>query len=164
MGIGDLILGISCIALSIFVFYYSRFFPKYTSGAQELPGPSFFPRLLAIFIIAFGIYFVIYGIYRVLKNRDERRSFNSLEFKDLRSLLSYVLVLSTGFIVYPVLNFFGTIVGFTVIGIFLMRIFKVKWITSIIYSFAMALIINWIFKGIFKLPLPDDKIFLLLRG
>lgn len=163
MGLGDLVLGICCVALSTFVFYYSKFFPKFLSGDRELPGPSFFPRLLSFFILAFGIYFIGYGIYQLLRVNDKKGVFGGIKVK-WGVLLSYLAVLSTGFIVQPVLNLLGTILGFTAIGFFLMRVFKVKWIQSLVYSLALALVINWIFRGIFKLPLPDGKIFLLLRG
>jgi len=159
MGIGDLLLGIVCVLLSGFVYYYSGFFPRFTSGERELPGPSFFPRFLSLFILIFGLFFIVQSLYFILR-RKKGVSFGKV---DIRIILKFLGVLSTGFLFGPVLSILGAIPGLTAMGIFLMRLFKVRWSVSVIYSLGLALFINWMFKGIFKMPLPDGKLILFLR-
>lgn len=163
MGFSDLLLGSFCTAVSLFVFYYSARFPKFISGDKELPGPSFFPRLLALFILGFGLFFLAHGLYSMIKDKRGFRFEGILKRIRPKVLLSSIAVLSTAFILQPVLNLLGTILGFTITGAFLMRLFRVKWIQSLIYSFVLAVVIYLIFRVIFKLPLPEGKIFSLLR-
>ncbi|KUK13926.1 MAG: putative tricarboxylic transport rane protein [bacterium] len=161
MEVWDLALGILCVLLSAFVFYYSGTFPKFISGDKELPGPSFFPRFVAIFILGFGLFLIVNSGLSLIKKREKIRFLDNL---DKKMLLKFIAVLSTGFVVEPVLSLLGAVPGLTAISVFLMRVFRVKWIQSLIYSLALAVFIYWIFRGVFKLPLPEGKLILLFRG
>ncbi len=163
MGWSDLILSLSCFALSGFVFYHSRFFPKFTVRGEKLPGPSFFPDLLAFLILIFGFYFFVSGLTSLFKAREELRS-SLFKGVSLYKSLSFVIIIGVGFLFYPVLKIFGSVIGITLLGVFLMRFMRVRWFSSLVYSVVLALLIHWIFKVIFKLPLPEGVIFSLLRG
>jgi len=65
----DHIIGFACIFVSATILYLTRAFPKASTGASDLTGPSFYPNLMAILFMICGIYEIVYG-FREVEGRN----------------------------------------------------------------------------------------------
>lgn len=158
MSIADLVLGIVLTFISIFVLMYSRRFPHFIVRGVRLPGPSFFPRILAILLLLFAAYFVSrYLLFR--KKPNPEGTYKS----DLKSLLNIVWTSLSVVLFFPLANLVGALLALVIICFLLMIILKSKWYEAAIFSVVMTLIIHLVFHVVFKIPLPEGILFARLR-
>ncbi|WP_448522918.1 tripartite tricarboxylate transporter TctB family protein [Pseudothermotoga sp.] len=154
MPIADLILGFVLVFISFFVLLYSRKFPRFVVRGVRLPGPSFFPRVLAVLLLIFAAYiFVEYFRLRKRKSSDEKHPV------DAKSLLNVLWISLMVLFFFPLANLMGTFVILTTLSFLLMVVLKSKWYEALVFSLSVALIVHLIFSVIFKIPLPEGLLF-----
>lgn len=158
MTIADLVLGIVLIFISIFVQLYSRRFPRFIVRGVRLPGPSFFPRILAILLLLFAAYFVLrYLLFRKKLNPEGAYKL------DLKSFLNIVWTSLSVLLFFPLANLVGALLALVMICFLLMIILKSKWYEAAIFSVVVTLIVHFVFHVVFKIPLPEGILFARLR-
>lgn len=150
----DHIIGIVCIILAVVILVTTRSFPKATSGASDLSGPSFYPNLLAYVFIICGLLEIIGGF----RKQAGRKPFDLTHFWDsitrpgpLNILLTIALILF--FIFF--MEVLGFIVSSYVTLFILMWRFGVPLFKNIVYSAIFVLLLNVIFAKIFMIYLPS---------
>lgn len=158
MPIADLILGIVLTFISAFVLLYSRKFPHFVVRGVRLPGPSFFPRILAILLILFAVYFVL----KYFLIRKGSRSEKTYRF-DLKSSLNIVWVSLSVILFFPLASLTGAFFALILICFLLMIILRAKWYEAAIFSLFVTTIIHLVFRVLFKIPLPEGILFNQLR-
>jgi len=140
---------------------YSQRFPKFISMDKVLPGPAFFPTIIGILLILFGVYLIIKNLPKLKKlkeppayeNQSLLKFLNSYSFQNF--LIFFFLTL-----VYPtVINYIGFYLGTFLYCIVTMKRLKVKWITAALSSILIIFIIWIIFHKIAFIPLPQGYIF-----
>ena len=134
--------------------YVSRSFPKASTGASDLTGPSFYPTLLAILFVICGVSELIVGF----KNNEDSRHLStdgiSKTFKQAgfyNALL--VILLIVGFIL--LMEIIGFIVCTYLIVLILLKRFEVSWISSLIYAGVLVAVVYLIFGKLFTIYLPS---------
>jgi hypothetical protein len=150
----DHVIGILSIALGVAIRLVAHTFPKATTGASDLTGPAFYPKLLALVFIGCGIAEILSGMKKeTTAPRLKLRTFwatmtqpgplNILIITGL--VLGFIFFLETlGFIVYAYLTLF-----------ILMWRFRVPLLKNIAYSAVLVIILMFIFGKIFKIYLPS---------
>jgi len=158
MSVADLILGFVLVFISFFVLLYSRKFPHFVVRGVRLPGPSFFPRILAVLLLIFAAYVFVEQF--LLRKRRVSQEKHRTEAKSLLNLLwiSFMVLFA-----FPLANLIGTFIALTGMSFLLMVVLRSKWYESLILSFSVALVVYIIFGVIFKIPLPEGIIFTKLR-
>ena len=153
-----IIFGIVLSVLGIFMIFYSKTFPKVSSGSSVVTGPGFFPTIIGIFITMFGLYTIVKGIL-LRKNslRNRRKCFKS--FLKNREFLNF-LILILFIAVYPtIINLLGFFIGTFLFCFILMKRLQVKWSSAIVSSIVIVVIAWVIFGKIALIPLPIGIIF-----
>jgi hypothetical protein len=150
----DHIIGAVCIILAVVILVTTRSFPKATTGASDLTGPSFYPNLLAYLFIICGLYEIIGGF----RKQEGRKPFDFTHFWDsmskpgpLNILLTIALILFFIFLM-EVLGFM--VCSYIILFIFMWR-FGVPLFKNIVYSAIFVLLLNVIFAKIFTIYLPS---------
>jgi hypothetical protein len=150
----DHIIGAVCIILAAVILVTTRSFPKATTGASDLTGPSFYPDLLAYVFIICGLYEIIGGF----RKQEGRKPFDLTHFWDsiskpgpLNILLTIALILFFIFLM-EVLGFM--VCSYIVLFILMWR-FGVPLFRNIVYSAIFVLLLNVIFAKIFTVYLPS---------
>ena len=156
--LGKVVFGIVLSLLGIFMILYSRTFPKVRSGGDVMTGPSFFPTIIGILMIAFGIYTIILNLLsrknlsEELKNNDNS-FFKSREFSTFLIFVFFIAV-------YPrVINVLGYFIGTFLFCFILMKRLQAKWISAIFASSILVLFTWVIFTKIAFISLPMGIIF-----
>lgn len=158
MPLADIVLGIVLAFISIFVLLYSRRFPRFIVRGVRLPGPSFFPRILAILLLLFAAYFALrYLLFRKKPSLEEAYKL------DLKSFLNIVWTSLSVVLFFPLANLIGTLLALVMICFILMIILKSKWYEAAIFSVVVTLIVHLVFRVVFKIPLPEGILFARLR-
>jgi putative tricarboxylic transport membrane protein len=150
----DHIIGFACLFVSASVLLLTRAFPKASTGASDLTGPSFYPNLLSILFILCGIYEIVYGFKEV----EGRKSIG------LGSLLQglrhpgflnifLIILLTVFFILF--MNGLGFIICSYVFLFILMWRFGVPLLKNIFYSILYVLFLLLVFGKIFAIYLPS---------
>lgn len=150
----DHIVGLVCIGLSVVILLTTRSFPKATTGASDLTGPSFYPNLLAYVFILCGLHEIINGLRKQKDTRplDFAYFWNSMSkpgplniFITIALILCFILFMETlGFIVCSYMVLFV-----------LMGRFGVTLLRNILYSAIFVLLLKVIFEKIFTIYLPS---------
>jgi putative tricarboxylic transport membrane protein len=150
----DHIIGAVCIILAVVILVTTRSFPKATTGASDLTGPSFYPNLLAYLFIICGLYEIIGGF----RKQEGRKPFDLTHFWDsirkpgpLNILLTIALILFFIFLMEAL----GFMVCSYIILFILMWRFGVPLFRNIVYSAIFVLLLNVIFAKIFTIYLPS---------
>jgi len=150
----DHIIGTVCIIVAVVILATTRSFPKATTGASDLSGPSFYPNLLAYVFIFCGLYEIIGGF----RKQAGRKPLDLTHFWDsitrpgpLNILLTIALILFFIFLMETL----GFIVCSYVILFILMGRFGVPLFKNIVYSAIFVLLLNVIFAKIFTIYLPS---------
>lgn len=156
----DLILGLVLLILSIVVLFLSSSFPNFIVRGERLPGPKFFPTILAIILICFAAYCIIIGFMESFK-KPKAPSEQKKESEKIHMVNVLFVILSVTFFV-PVINFFGTVLGIILLGAALMTLLGIKWYQSFIYSSLLASLVYVIFQVLFKVPLAEGILFSFL--
>jgi putative tricarboxylic transport membrane protein len=150
----DHIIGFVCLFLSATILYLTRAFPKASTGASDLTGPSFYPNLLAILFILCGIYEIVYG----LKEVEGRNSIRLASFlKGIRNPgfinILIIFLLTVFFILF--MDLLGFIICSYVFLFTLMWRFGVPFLKNILYSILYVLFLLFVFGKIFAIYLPS---------
>ena len=148
MGKSDRISGGIFTALGIFIFVLTLQFPSLDAGH---PGPSLFPRILAVLFIFFGGIVLLQG----WKDRNGAEEASPAEeIPASRSYLNplFVLILIGAYMVFS--NWLGFLVT-SVLLLFLMMIkLRVTFFRSIVIAILVTLFVNLMFAKILRVPLP----------
>lgn len=156
--LGKVVFGIVLSILGIFMILYSRTFPKVHSGGDVMTGPSFFPTIIGILMITFGIYTIIANLLS-RKNLSEELKKNDNSFFKSREFLNF-LIFVLFIAVYPtVINILGFFIGTFLFCFILMKRLQARWIGAILSS-VILVIFTWIIFGkIAFISLPTGIIF-----
>jgi len=152
------IFGIILSALGIFMIFYSTTFPKVHSGGDVMTGPSFFPTIIGILMITFGIYTIIANLLSRKKLSEELKKNDNSFFKsrEFFNFLIFVLFIA----VYPtVINVLGFFIGTFLFCFILMKRLQAKWISAILSSLILVIFTWIIFGKIAFISLPMGIIF-----
>ena len=150
----DHIIGLACIILSMTIFGITRTFPKASTGANELTGPSFYPNLLAILFFICGICEIVYG----LKEVEERSPIEMSRFvMGLKTPASLNILIIIGLTVFFILflEALGFVVCSAVFLFILMWRFGVSLLKNLLYSVLYLLFLFLVFGKIFAIYLPS---------
>jgi len=148
MGKNDRIGGGIFTALGIFIFVLTLQFPSLDAGH---PGPSLFPRILALLFIIFG------GIVLLQGWKDRNGAEEASPAEEITASRSYlnplfVLILIGAYMVFS--NWLGFLVT-SVLLLFLMMIkLRVTFFRSIVIAILVTLFVNLMFAKILRVPLP----------
>ncbi len=160
--IKNLIYGISLLATSIFVLVYSTRFPDFIVRRQKLPGPRFFPAILAIIIIAAGIYVIASQLAKmVIRRRSSEPPQEVLEEDKMtrRGFLNVLAVVAGVFFYIIMVEITGFNLTTFAFSFLLMLMLNVRWWRAIIYSLVLVVAIVLIFGYGFRIPLPEGSLF-----
>ena len=150
----DHIIGLVCIIFSVIILYVSSSFPKATTGASDLTGPSFYPNLLAYIFAFCGIYEIINGSRRqvAVKPIDLPFFWNSIRTPGpLNIFITVALIVF--FILF--MEGLGFIVCTYLILFILMWRFGVPLLRSVFYSAILVILLKAIFGNLFTIYLPS---------
>jgi putative tricarboxylic transport membrane protein len=142
----DIIFGSIFIALGIFIFTQTFFYPSLEKGH---PGPGLFPNLLAILFIIFGGV-LIYKARKPLANNDSEEGVPS----GPKKVSNAFFVLGIVIVFVAVFNSIGFLVTSAVLLFVLMKKLGVTTLRSAISSICITLFINIMFLKILRVPLP----------
>lgn len=141
---GNIISSIICILIGLFILFESKDFPQ---GATGVPGPAFFPRILAYFVIGLSVLLIINTFIK----RDDRK----ITLLDKDSIKVYVTI---GFLLayLILLNFLGFIIA-TPIFLFSLIFFYIR--KNILKNAIIAVLVTFLIYGVFSsllaVPLPQ---------
>lgn len=139
------LLSILMIILASFVYYYAGRFVGL--GGSDL-GPSFFPRMVSIFIYILSVLLIIVTL--TTHKVDKQSLFNKNGF--LRVLSGAILILFYFILIKGIGFIFSTIVFLVVF----MKLLGIRiWIKSILISITTTLIVYYLFQDILKVRLPS---------
>jgi hypothetical protein len=147
------VIGLACLFVSGTILYLTSGFPKASTGASDLTGPSFYPNLLAIL-------FILCGIYEITRGFKEVEGGNSVGFRILKGIrnpgflnILLIVVLTVFFIVF--MNVLGFIICSYIFLFILMWRFGVPLVRNIFYSILYVLFLLLVFGKIFAIYLPS---------
>jgi len=156
--LGKVVFGIVLSLFGIFMILYSRTFPKVRSGGDVMTGPSFFPTIIGILMIAFGIYTIILNLLS-RKNLSEELKNNDNSFFKSREFFNF-LIFVLFIAIYPtVINVLGFFIGTFLFCFILMRRLQAKWIRAILSSLILVIFTWIIFTKVAFIFLPMGIIF-----
>lgn len=141
----DIIAGAIFIALGIFIFTQTIYYPTPEKGH---PGPDLFPNILAILFICFGIALILKTRKLTL---DEAEREVVLTPKKVSNAL-FVLAIVAVYLV--VVNYVGFLITSAVLLFILMKKLGVTVLKSAIAGIIITLFINLMFSKILRVPLP----------
>ena len=147
MGSKDYIGGGIFIALGIFIFSTTFSYPILDGGH---PGPSLFPRVLAVLFIFFGGIVVLQGWRSAKVKREEPPNEEGPPTNKFNPIL--VIILVAAFIALaPTVGF---VITSTVLLAILMLKLRVSTLKSVIVSILLAAFIYTVFAKGLRVPLP----------
>lgn len=146
MRVSNTAIGLFLIIFALAVIIHTRTFP---SLGNEYPGPSLFPRVLAVLFILAGIGLIIQGI----KNREKILKFDTGAV-NRAGWINILFVL--GAVVCYI--FLADAIGFLILSFVIMTVL-VKWLRaktswSLVMSAGVTLAIYILFAKILLVPLP----------
>ncbi len=140
------IIGFLSIFLGIITIILTLHFPKFNIGEEKVPGPSFFPNIIAFFLIFVGIL-----EFFEAKHSTRYVFLQGVNKKGMRNVLIIVLAIFLYTISLIPLGFIITTFLFSLAIMYLLGVGKIK---SIVYSFIVLAILILIFEKLFRIPLP----------
>ena len=141
----NLIAGVFLAGLGLWIWIYTGTFPTLQGGH---PGPSLFPRVVAVGLALAGVGLAINSLRRWQKRGDVRRPRPSGP-GTLRLVLGLGLVA-----LYPVLqNALGFIPAVAALSFFVAYTLKARPLVAALTSVLGALAIYWTFTGLLGVPL-----------
>ncbi len=144
----DLVIGIISCFIGIVSYILTLNFP--TFGKCGVPGPEFFPRILAILFLLISVIQISKSFIEKDNKTQEIEKVNYIRMLILIGLFAfYILFLD-------IIGFFITTIIFLMI---LQKLLSIKFKTSIIVTFIILVIIFLIFDKLFCVSLPMGIIF-----
>jgi putative tricarboxylic transport membrane protein len=148
MGKSDRIGGGIFTALGIFIFVLTLQFPSLDAGH---PGPSLFPRIMAVLFIFFGGIVLLRG-WRSRNGAEEASPAEEIPASRNYFNPLFVLILIGAYMAFS--NWLGFLVT-SVLLLFLMMIkLRVTFFRSIVIAILVTLFVNLMFAKILRVPLP----------
>jgi putative tricarboxylic transport membrane protein len=140
----DIVFGSIFIALGIFIFSQTFFYPSLEKGH---PGPGLFPNLLAIL-------FIIFGGTLILKARKPSPAEEEAIPPPHRKVANAFFVLGVIVVYVAVVDVLGFLLTSAILLFILMKKLGAPAIRSAIASICITLFINVMFLKILRVPLP----------
>ncbi len=152
-------IGSLLVALSALTFYMTKDFPPFRARGVTLPGPSFFPRFIAVMLFGCGLIELAqaYREGKAASNHEQQQdSTNAIQgFSSspgtktmaigIISIVAYALLLEK-------LGFQIVTAAFLVI---MMLCFQVRPVRAVVYSIIVVFIMVALFERLFQVPLPS---------
>jgi len=150
--------GVVLSILGIFMILYSRTFPKVRMGEKMVTGPSFFPTIIGLLLVIFGIYTIIFNLLLKKRVYKEQKVFINLFCTSNEFLNFFIFIFLIA--LYPtIVNLLGFFIGSFLFCIILMKRLQARWINTILSSL-IIIIFTWIVFGkIAFISLPKGIIF-----
>jgi hypothetical protein len=156
--IDKVVFGIFLSAIGLCMIINSRTFPKVRAGEQVMTGPSFFPTIIGILMIIFGIYTIIANLLSREVGLKDLKKINLSFFKSFEFLNFFIIVFFI--FMYPtIIETLGFYLGTFLFCIILMKRLKVKWINAILSSLILVIFTWIVFGGIAFISFPIGIIF-----
>jgi succinate-acetate transporter protein len=155
---GKTVFGMVLSALGIFMILYSRNFPSARSGGDVMTGPSFFPTIIGIILISFGIYTVIVDFisHKSAKENGENNPLSFFKSREFFNLLIFIVFSA----LYPaIITLIGFFLGTFLFCFILMKTLQAKWTSAIVSSLVIVGFTWVIFVKIAYISLPQGIIF-----
>ncbi len=147
MNKSNIVASLLFIALSIWLFITSYFFPK---APSSMFGPGLFPMILASGLMIMSI---ILLVQTLLEKKNSNHSGIDIKSPEIRR--SFTSLIAT--IIYVIaMNYLGFIVSTVIFLLFLMYLLKNReYIKMIIVSIVVSIAIQIIFKTVLHITLPS---------
>jgi len=139
--------GILLILFSATVIAISATFPQAVSGGRWIPGPGFFPILLAVVITVCSAFLVKDGLSGRKKDKESSISWGW-------GTLNVPIIIFSLAAYAALMQWLGYVLSTLVFSILLMVRMKAGWLKSSIVSACVVLFIFIIFSKVFKIQLP----------
>lgn len=138
----DLIFSLITMIYSIFLMTESSKLPR---GMANIPGPGFFPRIVALVIMILSVILILKGIFMIIKKRNP----NVVRGNWTKSVLIIVTAL-----IYVLIWGNGNFLLNTFVFLFLFQLVtKAKWYTAILSSLVLSVSIFLLFGKVFNVIL-----------
>lgn len=147
MKTADRILAGILIFISIFIFLETAKFPKYELRGIKLPGPTFFPNLLAVCLLIAAGYLIINSF---LIKKDEKTQVRYSLWGLVNMVFLMVMIIAFTYIV----NYLGFLTSMFLVSFALFLKFKVNWLKALLHSTIITFFLFFIFQQLFKVPFP----------
>lgn len=147
MKTGDRILAGILIFLSIFVFVETSKFPKYELRGIKLPGPTFFPNLLAIFLLIAAGYLII-NSFLVQESKSTQTRVSRWGIFNIAFLVLMIIIFTY------IVNYLGFLTSMFLISLALFLKFRVNWFKALLHSAIISFLVFFVFQQLFKVPFP----------
>jgi putative tricarboxylic transport membrane protein len=135
------------------IYVVSADFPDAATGGQQMTGPAFYPRVLAVVLVFCGIMQIISG-FKMLRQEG------GVESVDLKALLfspGVINILTVCamilFYIYALEDVGFFITTYTVLVLLMWR-FKVPWIKNLLFSAVLVAVLYLVFGVVFTIVLP----------
>ncbi len=153
-------IGICCTVLGLVALYLTRVFPPFRVRGVELPGPAFFPNLVAYaLLICGGAEFAAGYRKQGPRNSPEQDAPEEQVSHTAREAFVSALVVVGSVIAYGILHEkLGFLVTTVILSTTAMRQFKVKLGQAILASVVVTVVLALIFARLLRVPLPTGVI------
>lgn len=150
--------GVLLSVLGTFMILYSRTFPKVRMGEKIVTGPSFFPSIIGLLLLLYGICLIIFNL--LPKNRVYREHKIVLDiFINRYELYNFFIFVISIFLYPTIVNILGFFIGSFLFCIILMKRLQAKWMNTIISSLIIVVFTWLIFGKIAYISLPIGILF-----
>lgn len=145
---GNIISSVILICLSIFILIQAKTFPK---AGGNIPGPGFFPKILAIFLIGLSSALIILSYI----NKEDKKVV--LIDKNNSKVYLTILIIT----IYLILmNIVGFLISTPILLFVLILVYGMKgYIKNVIISVFITVVIYGVFQVLLTVPLPSGIIF-----
>jgi len=158
MSVRETTIGSLLVALSAFTFYITKDFPPFRSRGVTLPGPSFFPRFVAVVLLCCGIleYVQASRQSRSADEHEKQPGFRQVVTGFISSPGMGTIVISIiGIVLYVLLlEKIGFEIMTTAFLVAMMLCFQVKPVKAVAYSVIVVVVMVVLFERLFQVPLP----------
>jgi putative tricarboxylic transport membrane protein len=149
----DHIIGFICILLAVVILSITASFPKVTTGASNVTGPSFFPNLLAIVFIMCGLIEIISGFVKSKSSATTNR-FDFWKFIRQPGTLNILICIAVIALFILFMEQVGFVICTFLLVLALMWRFGIGFLKNIMYSTIFVVAIILIFGKLFTVYLP----------
>lgn len=139
------------VGLGILMLVLIQGFPVFRLAATGVPGPSFFPRVLA-----YG--FLIVGVAQFIEARKSERFLN-FQISDKQGFLSILIVIVAILLYMQFLESLGFMLITFLFCAVIMLLLRVGLVKSTVISGVLVVVLTLLFSRLFRLPLPTGDIF-----
>lgn len=152
----SLTFGLLLIALGAAVFFLGRDLPSFVLGGRQLPGPKFFPFLLAgLFIVAGAWESLVF--FRAGGFQHKASAFPKLAAEHFRDpgVQRFWFILIGLVLFVPLIQLLGFVIGSFLFATAVMVRLKAKVWSALLVAAILTVVIALIFGRLFRIPLPE---------